>query len=158
MKKVIAIIIMFLMLIGTASADRMGFALCNPNTPVWVRTDPHKNATICGFLDCGDSVTLDGKRHGEWLHVVDGCFDGNAWVHSGYIVGIKVTVETHKAKTTAKVRTRNRVGGKITGTLRKGQELTVYAFSEECCYTSRGYVKSKFLELAELMEDDQDGE
>lgn len=141
------VFVALLMLLCPAEAEcrRMGFALCNPETPVWVRTEPNKNATICGYLDCGDPVTLDGKHKGEWLHVVDSCFDGDAWVHKGYIVGTGVVVGTCEMETTAKVRTRNRVGGKLTGTLHKGQTVTVYAWSEECAYTSRGYVKGEFL-------------
>lgn len=145
----ILLVVVFVSFVVPTIADRVGFILCNPQTPVWARVSPNKNALICGILDCGSPITLDGKTKGNWLHVVDSCFDGDAWIYGGYVVGINVTPETCKAITTAKVRTRNMVNGKLTGTLKKGTEVIVYAYSEECCYTNKGYIKSKFLEKVE---------
>lgn len=127
-----------------AEADRMGFVLCDPESTVNMRFEPRKTGTVIACMECGDPVRLDGKTHGQWLHVVTGDENGG-WIHQGYIVGIKVTVGTIDAVATTKVRARNMVNGKLVGTLRKGQKVTVYAYSDECCYTSRGYIKTKFL-------------
>lgn len=129
----------------TAEADRMGFVLCDPDSTVNLRFEPRKTGTAIAYLECGDALILDGKQKGEWLHVVTGDENG-AWVHKGYIVGIKVTIDTFEAQAKTKVRTRNQVNGRLTGTVKKGQKVTVYAYSEECCFTNRGYIKTKYLE------------
>lgn len=142
----IIIAIIAILSVSVAHADHMGFILCNPDTTVNMRFEPRKTGTVVACMECGDPVRLDGGKYGEWLHVVTGDENG-AWVHQGYVVDIKVTVETRQARAKTKVRTRNMVRGRLTGTLRKGQEVTVYAYSEECCFTSKGYIKTKYLEV-----------
>lgn len=134
-----------------ADGNRMGFVLCNPSSYIYVRTEPSKNGSVCGYLNCGDAVTLDGEEKGQWLHIVDTCFDGDAWVSGRYVVGIKVSVfeKPVEMRARAKVRVRNYVGGKVTKTLIKGDIVKVYAYSEQCCLTNRGYVVTKYLEEVE---------
>lgn len=147
-KKAIALIAILIMICGTAIANQVGWVLCNPNKGmVNVRFDPNKNATIIGYRECGDTVILDGKREGRWLHCVDLHLENEeGWIYAGYVSNCPVTVGTRYMTTTVgKLKVRADVDGRMLKRLPKGKELTVYAWSESWAVTNVGYVQTKYL-------------
>lgn len=144
------ILICLLVFIEPAEAENeTGYVLCNPRSTVNIHDGPSKGYSVIAWAECGDELLLDGKHKGEWLHVVNGWANEDGWIHKGYVSDSPVSVETYQAYGYLKVRIRNRIGGALKGTLRKGEEVTVYASAagpEGWAFTSRGYIQAKYLD------------
>lgn len=136
--------------VPSCASNANAWVLCNPNTRVNARFLPSKNASIIGYLECGEGIVLDGKQNGEWLHAVElGMEASDGWIHKGYISDSPVIVEEYDAVGYKTVRIRNRINGKLTGTLKKGEKVTVYASAisiDGWAYTSRGYIMQGYLD------------
>lgn len=151
MRKVLAITILFAVISAVSGAlceDGWGFILCNPKTPVNVRTGPKSSSTASGWLDFGDRVETDGKRRNGYLHVLGVTEAGEGWVHAGYVVEDpprEVNALAYIAAT-GRVRAYNRIGGRRVAWLSVGAEVRVLAVSDEWAVTTRGYVMTKYLE------------
>lgn len=123
------------------------WALCK--SYINIRLWPSKEATAVGFLDPCDSVEVDGRTKNGFAHIVEP-LDG--WVYAGYLtfsepkeIGQKYTVVARR-----RVAARRWVDGPQMGTkpwLINGSEVTVLYMSEDWALTSRGYVKSEWLEV-----------
>ena len=147
----IALILQMVTPEGSKADGRMGFVLCDPESSVCVRETPKKNGLLIGHLLCGDPLNLDGKKHGEWLHVTElGMEMSEGWINERYVADAMVTVgEYDAATTTAKVRVRENVDGRILRRLKKGTEVRVLASSAEWCVTNVGFIRTEFLEEVE---------
>lgn len=151
MKKVITIIVLFAVILAAFSAalaDSWVFILCDPKTPVNVRRSPKMGTKITGQLDFGDNVETDGEERNGFLHVYAGDA-GEGWICSGYVVEDKP--ERVKARAciaaTGRVKSYSRIGGKKRNWLDVGDEVKVYALSDEWAFTSKGYIRTKYLEV-----------
>lgn len=123
------------------------WALCK--SYINIRLWPSKEATAVGFLDPCDSVEVDGRTKNGFAHIVEPV-DG--WVYAGYLtfsepkaIGQKYTVVARR-----RVAARRWVDGPQMGTkpwLINGSEVQVLYMSEDWALTSRGYVKSEWLEV-----------
>lgn len=152
MKRAIALIILLTALFATSCGlcdDYPVFILCNPKTPVNVRMAPKKGTSIVGRLDFGDCVETDGVKRNGFLHVYAGD-GGDGWIHAGYVVEDQPE-KTERAyasvAASGRVLTYKRIGGKRNKWLNIGDELKVYALSEEWAVTNKGYVRTKYLEV-----------
>lgn len=153
MKKTLAVIVCLAAIFAclTASADeyRM-FILCNPKTPVIVRKMPKKGSAETGRLDFGDSVITDGRKRNGYIHVIGITENGEGWVHAGYVVEDQPTKTDHawaNVAASGRVKSYTRIGGKRCRWLAVGDEVKVYALSEEWAVTNKGYIRLKYLEV-----------
>lgn len=135
----------------TAIADEYKvFILCNPKTPVIVRKTPSKGASETGRLDFGDDVWTDGKKKNGYLHVIGITEAGEGWVFAGNTITDqpeKLTRAWANVAATGRVMTYRWINGKRNGWVKIGSEVKVYAISEEWAVTSKGYIRTKYLEV-----------
>lgn len=125
------------------------FVICNPKSTVNVHGAPGKGTDVIAYAECGDELILDGETQGDWVHIVNGWANHDGWIHKGYVSDSPVIVEEYDAVGYLKVRIRNYIGGKVTGTLAKGQPVTVYACAiglDGWAVTNRGYIMAKYLD------------
>ena len=126
-------------------------------TPAWVickdyvvvRMWASRRATEVGQLDPCDPIEIDGKTKDGFAHIV-APMDG--WIHAGYIT----FSEPQKIDETGVVVAKKRVaarrwcdGPQVDSRpwLICGSEVKVYYMSDDWACTSRGYVKSEWLEV-----------
>lgn len=136
---------------GEAYAEDEGdrWVICQPDSFVFIRERPRKTAGESGRLELGDRVRTDGKKRDGYIHIIDASTEsGDGWVAARYLVGDPPVIETGKARNASGGRAaiRRYPGGKRTGWLKKGAEVTVYAWTAEWCVTSRGFIRSDCLE------------
>ena len=158
MKKFVPILLVLLILLGTANADgiRM-YVLCKPGDYVNVRENPSTKSAVAGYLECGYEVETDGKtkkdnQGREWTHLTEPMLEcSDVWVCSMYLQDTKVTIQELTGKIHSKGRTavRRSPGGKIIKWLRNGDDVSILAMSGEWALTTRGYVRSEYIEVSE---------
>lgn len=135
------------LLIATAEAEEMR-VICRPDSYVNVRESPGRTGREAGRLYLGDLVETDGKRSQGWIHITDvGTEAGDGWINADYL-----TADTLRIDETGATVSRNRVAlrkapdGKLIRWLKKGERLTVYAWSGLWAVTDRGWVMIEYLE------------
>lgn len=148
MKKLLAVLIVWLVIMGSVGAESYGWVMCQPDSQVNIRARPKRGSEVVCVGFCGDRLELDGKRKGPWVHVIVPCESGEGWIHSGYLAiddepddvgsGIFITLKD-------KVNARACINGRIRKKLKKGTRLEVYLLTGEWSVTSEGFVKTEFL-------------
>lgn len=126
--------------------------LMKPGDYVNVRMYPRKKSEAIGRLDAGDSFLTDGKTKNGFLHVLNvGECDG--WVYKWYVAREQPEIVNEYYTVVAKRQLicRRGVGGpRIKGRLgwmKNGTRVKVFCIAGEWAITSRGYVKSEWLEV-----------
>jgi hypothetical protein len=150
-KRAVAIIMLIAVIMAafsTVLADSRVFILCDPETPVNVRIKPKMGTKITGQLDFGDWVETDGEEKNGFIHVYAGDA-GEGWIHTGYVVDDQPQKVKARASVaaTGRVKSYKRIGGKRRNWLEVGDEVKVIAMSEEWAFTSKGYIRTKYLEV-----------
>ncbi len=148
----VALIILILSVAYIAGAeDETKYILCNPRTDnhVAIRRSPRKGAEETGRLDCGDWFITDGKTRNGYIHLIGLTEDGEGWVHLGYVVDDKPVIEKCNATISGsgRVKARRYINGKKNCWLAIGDDVKIYARSEEWAVTSKGYVRTEYLEV-----------
>ena len=134
------------------SEDYEVWALLKPGDYVNVRISPNKRSEKIGYLDAGDSCWTDGKTKNGFLHVY-GVGETDGWVYKWYMVTEQPEVvnEYYTVCALKRVLCRKGVGGpRIKGRLgwmKNGTRVKVFSIAGEWAITSRGYVKSEWLEV-----------
>ena len=118
---------------------------------VMIRMWPSKRATEVGQLDPCDEIEIDGKTKDGFAHIVEPV-DG--WVWAGNIVFSEPEQIGSLAFVTAKNRLacRRWVDGPQVESrpwVINGSEVRVFYMCDEWAVTSRGYVRSEWLEVEE---------
>ena len=136
---------------GSGNETITCWVLCQPGDHVNLRMEPSKGSPAVGFLDCGDSFETDGTSRDGWIRVL-GIGECECWIYCGYVV----TEEPVKVFSNYLVVARNRVacrrwvdGPQIKGRLgwlHTGSEVSVFYIAGEWAVTSRGYIRSEWLE------------
>jgi hypothetical protein len=153
MKRIIAFLMLLAVITGVSDAvseDRMVFILCNPKTPVFVRKSPKKGSAEAGRLDFGDEVWTDGRKKNGYLHVIGITEAGEGWIFAGNTITDqpeKLTGARATVAATGRVMTYRWVRGKKNGWVEIGDDVKVYAISEEWAVTNKGYIRMKYLEV-----------
>lgn len=151
MKRVLALLMMVVFLVGSAVAEETYYVLCKPDSFVYVREFPKKNSEEIGFLYYGDSVEVDGKKRNGYWHVVGvNTESGDGWVRKLYLDDdepIQMTPQKYLVVSKGRLATRNGVKGKRQGWLKPGSEIKVYGMNDEWAVTNKGYVKAEYLEV-----------
>lgn len=127
--------------------------LCKPGSQVNIRRTPGKDGIIDGFLECGEGFRTDGVCRNGFVHALGLTENGEGWIYCGFVV----TDRPEKVYENYVCVARNRAacrrwcdGPQITGRigwLYNGSNVTVFYRSEEWSVTSRGYVRSEWLEV-----------
>ena len=128
------------------------WALCKPGAQVMVRATPDKGGRVVGYLEAGDSFQTDAENKDGWIRAY-GVGDGGGWVYCGYVVTDKPEPAYEQYVCVAKQRAACRkwcggpqIEGK-TGWIYNGTNVQVFYKSAEWCVTSRGYIKTEWLEV-----------
>ena len=155
--ELIAIVLIIVNVVCTLQA--IGFAdaadrwiLCKPKDWINVRETPSKNGAEAGYLECGDHFRTDGKERNGFVHVLSWGECGDAWVYGGYVVDEEPTAVFANYVCVAKKQAicRKWIDGPKTATsyrLKSGQSVTVFYEASGWAVTSRGYVRSEWLEV-----------
>lgn len=126
------------------------YIMCQPKSYVNLRIRPSSRAMVEGWFLCGDTVKLDGKSKGSWLHCVDLSMEiSEGWVNSGYVVydkPIEVNVECAVIGK-GRVAARKAINGSRRCWLKPGTIVKVLWKSDEWCVTNYGFIKTEFLEV-----------
>lgn len=152
----IALIIASVIIIAARAEDEeiTLWAMCKPGDQVNLRMEPRKGngSRIVGWLECGDSFRTDGKRKNGWIRVLD-AGDCECWIYSGYVV-TEPPVEVNESYVCVArkwVACRRWVDGpQISGRrgwLHNGSNVNVYCIAGEWAVTSRGYIRTEWLEV-----------
>lgn len=130
--------------------------LCKPGAQVNARRTPDKRGQIVGFLEVGDEFRTTGESRNGYIRAIGIGEAGEAWIYCGYVV----TEKPEKAGENYVCVAKNRVacrrwvnGPQIDGRagwLKNGSNVQVFYRTEEWCVTSRGYIRTEWLEEAPL--------
>ena len=134
-------------LIETAFGDEL-YVICKPGTEVYARISPRMGAEVVGHYDCGDRIETDGIERNGFIHAVDvGLEVSEAWISKRYLVEDRpliLEIQTIVVSS-CRVRARSGIDGRRLAWLKPGQEVTVFARSDEWCVTNKGFVRTEFL-------------
>lgn len=141
MKKILCLLLC--MVAGFAHAES-GWVVCQPDSKVNIRQNPHRNSEVVAWGYMGDEIELDGRKSGVWLHCIIPCETGEGWIRKDYVStdppeeleeGIYII---EKNKTLA----RTSIGGKVRKKLKAGQTVEVYMVTALWCITEEGFIKT----------------
>ena len=126
--------------------------LCKPGDYINVRRSPSKNSMEVGRLDPGDSFMTDGVSSNGFIRCYGVGEYGEGWVYCGYvsIYEPKEVFETYVCVAPNRVACRRWMEGPKTQNpwLRNGSTVQVFMMTEEWAVTSRGFIKSEWLEAS----------
>ena len=124
--------------------------LCRPGSYVSLREKPGKRAAEFGGALCGAKMWTDGTTRNGYLRVTEiAAEQDHGWVSARYVV----YSEPREINCPLRIRSEGRVavrkwiGGKIVKWMRDGDEILVYAMSDEWAVTEKGYIMTAFLEV-----------
>ena len=153
---------LILMFIACAAAIVAGMAdetlmeawvICQPGSYVNVRTKPSSRSECMGRFESGDRVYLDGIVQNGFAHCVRLALeDTEGWIHLGYLVADKPELKNgawYRIRSNGRVAVRRSIDGDRTAWLKNGSELQVLWMSDEWSLTTRGFVKTEYLEAKE---------
>lgn len=150
MKRMIAAILLAVLLFNTAAAaETTAWILCKPDSFVFARRNPTKQALELGRLELGDKVTLTGKKKNGYAECSGLTFEfQSGWIHTGYLVYDKPEKDGGLYRNCAHGRTalRRWVDGPRRAWASENTTFRVYARSAEWAVTSKGFIRVEFIE------------
>jgi len=124
-----------------------------PGNQVFIREKPDKGSKDVGFLEAGDEFYTDGKCRNGFVHAVGIGEAGDGWIYSGYVVTEKPELVCENYYCVARSRAACRrwvegpqIAGRL-GWIHNGTTVTVFLRNSEWSVTSRGYIRSEWLEV-----------
>ena len=124
------------------------YVLCKPDGEVNVRERAKLKSPIVGCVFFADRIETDGKEENGFVHVVNlNAESDSGWIYKGLLSEDKPVKTTGQAQVfgSEKVAARKYAGGKVKKWLHEGQNVELYAISEDWCVTEYGYVMTQFL-------------
>lgn len=126
------------------------WVLCKPGSQVIVRRTPSKRAMEVGQLEVGDWFMTDAVSSNGYIRAYGIGEYGEGWIYAGFVA----TEEPVPVFTTYCCVAKNRVAcrrwmdGPQTSNpwLRNGSDVQVFHIAGEWACTSRGYIRSEWLE------------
>lgn len=149
MKKTIALALTIILLFSAAGAEER-WILCRDYANVHI--SPSKKSETVGYLDAGDNFETDGKTRNGFLHVLSIGENGDGWVFSGYVSNEQPEKKDSRYVCVAskQLACRRWIGGSRIkgrrGWLKNGETVKVYYRTDEWSVTSRGYIRSEWLD------------
>lgn len=127
--------------------------VCQPGDHVNVRETPSKKGRQTGFLECGDAVQTDAESRNGFIRVYGVGEGAEGWVYSGYVSTAEPVEVFENYVCVAKKRAACRrwldgpqIEGR-TGWIYNGSTVSVFYIAGDWAVTSRGYIKSEWLEV-----------
>ena len=111
---------------------------------------PKKGGEVTGRLDFGDCVMTDGKKKNGFLHIYGITENGDGWIFAGYVVEdqpVKAERTWASIAATGRVMSYRWVKGMKNGWVQMCEDVKVYGLSDEWAITSKGYIRTKYLEV-----------
>jgi hypothetical protein len=149
-----AIILAAVLAICTASAeDRVTMYVICTDSYVNVREAPSTKAHIGGRMDFGWEVTVTGTardRSGTDWYKVDGITEmGYGYICANYLVpSIPERVDLDaRVNASGRVAVYKRVNGDRKTWVKPGSELKIKIYSDPWCLTSKGWIRTEYLEV-----------
>lgn len=125
--------------------------MCKPGSYVTIREKPNKKSAERGYLDSGDNFQTDGESVNGWIR----CYDAGegGWVYCGYVVTEKPEPigERYVCVANKQAACRKWMGGPQvdgSGWIKNGQFCDVFLIADGWAVTSRGYIRSEWLEVS----------
>ena len=148
-------------IIGTAGckaaaeeATVKAWVICQPADYINLRAKPNRKSTSVGRMDCGDALELDGVTKNGFARVTGVTIDspGEVWIYTGFVVFDRPEWygEQMEIVSNGRVAARKNCCGEVRQWLKPGELVTVYWKSDEWCVTSKGFVKTMYLEVASV--------
>ena len=136
---------------GVSFADELitAYVLCQPDDYINVRMNPSRRSMIVGYAEVGYSFLTDMVTRNGFLKCYGIGEMGEGWIYKGYVV-FDEPVEVNKtgySNSKSKLAARKTIGGKVRKWLHNLDAFMVYWMSDEWCVTSRGFIKTRFVEL-----------
>ena len=130
------------------------WVMCKPGSQVNVRRTPSTHGMEVGFLDAGDSFLTDAVSSNGFLRCYGIGEYGEGWVYVGYVVTEEPTpvFERYSCLSNSRVACRRWMGGpKVSGSpwIVNGSNVDVFYVADGWACTSRGYIRSEYLEEEE---------
>ena len=126
------------------------WVMCQPGDYVNVRRTPGKRAAEVGRLESGDAFQTDGTSSDGWIRCYGIGEYGEGWIYCGYVVTEEpVTVfQRYVCVSNGRVACRRWMGGPQTRNpwIRNGSNVDVFLMADGWAVTSRGYIRSEYLE------------
>ena len=149
MRRITALLLAVILLFSTAVAESR-WVLCSDY--VNIRRSPYKESMEVGRLDAGDEFETDGKIRNGFIRVLGVGEDDDGWIFAGYTSEDRPENVDGRYVCVAKVRAAcrrwadgPRIKGK-TGWIYNGTNVRVYWMAGTWSVTSRGYIKTEWLE------------
>jgi len=128
------------------------WVMCKPGDYINARRTPSTKAMEVGRLDPGDSFLTDGVSSNGFIRAYGIGEYGEAWVYCGYvsIYEPKPVFETYACVAPTRVACRRWMNGPRTQNpwLMNNSLVQVFYMTEEWAVTSRGFIKSEWLEVS----------
>lgn len=153
MRRAFLLAFILVLFCSIAHADELEYRWVLCQSYVNIRARASANSDSIGRLMCGDELTIDQtlRRGGRWwYHCVDMATEaGSGWVCADYCTDSRVTVcdEVCTIDASGRVAMRTVVNGKRIRWVHPGDEVNVLAYSDEWALTTRGYIKTEYLEF-----------
>lgn len=153
MLAVITAILLIILSVTAWAADNEGltaWVICHPASYVNARSSPSGRSQSIGRFEAGDKVEIDGRYKNGFAHSEALQFElGEGWIAAGYLVFDEPVWEGGKwyyVCSNGRVASRKCIDGDRLCWLQPMTELQVFWRSDEWCLTTRGMVKTKYLE------------
>lgn len=129
------------------------WVMCRPGSVVNVRRTPSTNAMQVGFLDTGDSFLTDAVSSNGFIRCYGIGEYGEGWIYCGYVATEEPekVFERYVCVSNARVACRRWMGGPKVGTspwIVNGSTVEVFYMADGWACTSRGYIRSEWLEAS----------
>lgn len=150
----LVVIAVVLFLRETGLAERLQeecWILCQPDSCVTLRSGAGKNKPEFGACQCGDKLWTDNMIRNGFIHVLEvPAEESEGWISNRYVIMDKPEEmnQVMQIRADGRVACRKWIGGPVKAWIMPGDQLTVWWMSESWAVTSRGYIKSEFLEAA----------
>ena len=126
------------------------YVLCKPGDYVNVRRTPSTKGTPVGSLEAGDWFETDGESKNGFLRVYGIGEYGEGWIYCGYVSTEEPVevFERYVCVAKSRVACRRWMGGPHTQNpwLKNGSNVDVFYMTSEWAVTSRGFIRSEWLE------------
>lgn len=131
--------------------------LCHTDSCVLLREKPNKKSNEFSELECCDHIYTDNVVKNGYLHCVNIATEsGDGWVSRAYVVYNEPYIPKFNERqiiTSTRVAARRTMDGKIKKWLYNGENIKVYAISNDWCVTNYGYVKTEFIDTGSYIKE-----
>ena len=151
---VIVAICMFIASNAKADESVTMYAVTARDVSINVRRNPNTRSDIVGRLEFGwDVEVIESKKvNGVWWYKINGVSEyGYGWVIGYYLISSepeRVKNVIGKVNANGRVATYSKIEGSRKGWVKPKDKLDISVYSDEWCYTDKGWVKTQYLDIS----------